>query len=263
MAALATRLARPDDADGLAGYLIADSRLPGPRGNLELAAAFANAMSNSAERSAWHPVLVGWAATPADVVPTNDPREFLPFCALFALGAEFGGADERTRSEIAALLRVAASNGRWRTREAGAMGMQRIGESDPSSLRALVEQWMADATLLEQRAIVAALAHPPILGDRSTVGLALEVSRRFVLGIRFLTPPARRTEEFRILSKGLEYAVSVFVAASPADGFALLRELVAIDDGDVRLIVRSNLGKSRLSRPYPKQVAEIRAQLQP
>jgi len=263
LSAVETMLARPDDADGLAGYLVANSRLPGPRGNLELAAAFANAMSISAQRSAWHPVLVGWAAIPADVAPTNDPREFLPFCALFALGAELSGADERTRSEIAALLRAAAGNGRWRTREAVAMGMQRIGESDPPALRALIEQWMEDATLLEQRAIVAALAHPPILGERSTVHLSLEVGRGFVLGIRSLTPAARRTEEFRILSKGLEYAISVFVAAAPADGFVLLRELVAIDDGDVQRIVRSNLGKSRLSRPHPAQVAEIRAQLQP
>jgi hypothetical protein len=261
IATLEAMLARSDDTDGLAGYLAENSRLPGPRGNLELAAAFANVMSNSAERSGWYPVLIGWAATPADVVSTNDPREFLPFCALVVLGAEFSGADERTRSEIAASLRAAAGSGRWRTREAVAMGLQRIGESDPSALRALVEQWMEDATEFEQRAIVAALAHPPILGDPSTVQLSLEASRRFVLGIRSLTPTARRTEEFRVLSKGLEYAISVFVAASPADGFALLRELAAIDDGDVHRIVLSNLGKSRLSRPYPTQVAEIWARL--
>jgi hypothetical protein len=143
------------------------------------------------------------------------------------------------------------------------MGLQRIGESDPSVLRALVEQWMEDATEFDQGAIVAALAHPPILGDPSTVQLSLGASRRFVLGIRSLTPAARRTEEFRVLSKGLEYAISVFVVASPADGFALLRELAAIDDGDVHRIVLSNLEKSRLSRLYPTQVAEIRAQLKP
>jgi hypothetical protein len=261
--ALEAMLARPDDANGLAGYLADNSRLPGPRGNLELATAFANTMIDSAERSAWYRVLVGWAAAPADAVPANDPREFLPFCALLALGAEFGDANEPTRAEIAALLRAAAGNGRWRTREAVAMGMQRIGESGPPALRALVERWMEGATLLEQRAIVAALAHPPILGDRSTVLLSLEVSRRFALGIRSLTPAARRTEEFRVLSKGLEYALSVFVAASPSDGFALLGELVAVDDGDVQRIVWSNLGKSRLSRPYPTQVAEIRAQMKP
>jgi hypothetical protein len=261
VAALEAVLARPDDADGLAAYLTGNSRLPGPRGNLELAAAFADTMSKFGERSAWYPVLRRWAATSADVVPTNDPREFLPFCSLVALGAEFTGAEKQTQSEIAALLRAAAGNGRWRTREAVAMGMQRIGESDLPALRALVEQWMKDATLLEQRGIVAALAHPPILSDRSTVMLALKASRRFVLGIRSLTPLARRTDEFRILSKGLEYAISVFVAASPADGFTLLRELAAIDDRDVRRIVGSNLGKSRLSRPYPTQVAEIRAQL--
>jgi hypothetical protein len=104
-------------------------------------------------------------------------------------------------------------------------------------------------------AIVAALAHPPILGDCPTVLLSLDVSRSFVSGICSLTPETRRTEEFRVLSKGLEYAVSVVVAAAPVEGFALLRELASIDDRDVRRIVRSNLGKSRLSRPHPTQVA--------
>ena len=55
--------------------------------------------------------------------------------------------------------------------------------------------------------------------------------------------------------------LTFFVAAAPADGFALLRELAAIDDRDVHRIVRSNLDKSRLSRPYPTQVAEIWARL--
>jgi hypothetical protein len=53
----------------------------------------------------------------------------------------------------------------------------------------------------------------------------------------------------------------VFVAAAPTDDFALPGEHVAIDDCDVHRIVRSNLGKSRLSHPHPAQVAEIRAQL--
>ncbi len=255
--ALEAMLARPHDPAGLADYLASNSRLPGPRGNLELAAAFADAMGSCAVQSAWHHVLVVWVAIPADAAPANDPREFLPFCALFALGATFPAADASTRSEIAALLRTTAGDPRWRMREAVAMGMQRIGEADRLALRTLIESWLGDATLLEQRAIVAALAHPPILGDRPTVLLSLDMSRSFVSGICSLTPEMRRTQEFRVLSKGLEYAVSVFVAAAPVEGFALLREFASIDDRDVRRIVRSNLGKSRLSRPHPTQVAEI------
>lgn len=255
--ALEAMLARPHDSASLAEYLASNSRLPGPRGNLELAAAFADAMGSCAVQSVWHHVLVEWVAIPADAAPTNDPREFLPFCALLALGATFRAADGATRSEIAALLRETASDPRWRTREAVTMGMQRIGEADRLALRTLIESWLGDATLLEQRAIVAALAHPPILGDRPTVLFSLDVSRSFIDGICSLTPDARHTEEFRVLSKGLEYAVSVFAAAAPVEGFALLRELASIDDRDVRRIVRSNLGKSRLSRPHPTQVAEM------
>jgi hypothetical protein len=255
--ALGRLVARPDDPAGLAEYATANSNLPGPRGNLELAAAFADVMSCDADSSAWHRVMAEWAAIPADVAPTNDPREFLPFCALLALGSMHFAADRRIRSETEGLLRAAAGSPRWRTREAAAMGMQRIGEANRSALRRIVTEWMDGADLMEQRAIVAALAHPPILDDRSTVLLALQLSRTLVGRVRSMSPESRRTEDFRVLSKGLEYAISVFVAAAPAEGFALLRELSSIDDRDVRRILRSNLGKSRLAARHAADVAEV------
>jgi len=73
------RLDRADDPRPLADYLTSHSNLPGPRGNLELAAAFAGVMRSFATQPGWHEVLVSWVAISDDAAPTNDPREFLPF----------------------------------------------------------------------------------------------------------------------------------------------------------------------------------------
>jgi hypothetical protein len=255
LAALAPLL-DPPDAAALRTYLLSNSGLPGPRGNLELAAAFADLAGPRALDTALGETLADWLTMSSDTAPTGDPREFLVFCALQALATAYAAADAANRERIARLLRDAAGDARWRIREAAAMGLQRVGEADPPSLRRILDDWGEGATLPEQRAIVAALAHPPIL-DRPTALLALDVAARIMAGVRSLDAATRRTEEFRILSKGLEYAISVFVAAAPAEGFALLRELAEMDDRDVRRIVRSNLGKARIATPFPDRVAEL------
>lgn len=55
-------------------------------------------------------------------------------------------------------------------------------------------------------------------------------------------------EHFRVLSKGLEYSLSVFVASEPEAGFAMLEKFAKSRDTRMIKIVKSNLGKSRLSK---------------
>lgn len=247
----------PSEAAALRAYLLSNSGLPGPRGNLELAAAFADLAGPRALDTPLSETLADWLTMSSDTAPAGDPREFLVFCALQALATAYGAAHAAgSRTQVARLLRDAAGDGRWRIREAAAMGLQRIGEADPPELRRLLEGWRDGATRLEQRALVAALAHPPIL-DRSMALFALDLTRGIVAGVRSLDGTSRRSEDFRVLSKGLEYAISVFVAAAPDEGFALLRELAGMDDRDIRRIVRSNLGKARIATPYADRVAKL------
>ena len=148
--------------DELAMLLAANSNLPGPRGSLELADSFAKHVGAIGASDTRWLLFRNWAGISAAEAPTGNPREFLPFCAVQALGALYPKVDAARRPEIVAILRAAADDERWRTREGVAMAMQRIGEADVAALRAIVDAWLPEATLTGQRAIVAALAHPPI-----------------------------------------------------------------------------------------------------
>ena len=70
----ADHLAAIDDWDA---YLKAESGLPGPRGNLELAAAFVDIASRS--------LILRYAALEEEEAPENSPMGFLAFCGVVTL----------------------------------------------------------------------------------------------------------------------------------------------------------------------------------
>ena len=113
---------------------------------------------------------------------------------------------------------------------------------------------MTRASLLEKRAIIAGLAHPPILGDTAFALFSLNLSDSILRGLAGVGAAERRTEEFRVLRQGLGYAVSVFVEKVPREGFAVLQRAAAMEDKDIRWIVSENLKKKRIASRYPDDV---------
>ena len=242
----------------LRAFLQKNSGLPGPRGNLELAHSFADSVAHMRLEDWQWEFLLELAATSATKAPVNTPKEFLPFCGLLALGALYGNGLPRPRRRAAlAALKAAASDTRWRTREAVAQGLQLIGERDLPALRQIVADWLPESSLLEKRAIAAALAHPPILDDPEFALFSLEVSRTLLAAVSRLDAKSRKDEAFKILRQGLGYALSVFVAASPAEGFALLRKTAAVRDADMAWVIRENLKKKRLAAAFPREVSQV------
>ena len=71
----------------LRALLEKNSGLPGPRGNLELAHSFADAVAHMRLEDWQWDFLLELASTSASKAPVNTPKEFLPFCGLLALGA--------------------------------------------------------------------------------------------------------------------------------------------------------------------------------
>jgi hypothetical protein len=254
-------LDRAASADEIERFLTERSNLPGPRGNLELAAAFADAVVASDADSRLWALLLDWTMIGPDGVSTDDPRVFLPFVALQTLGALCPTADVARRVGTVLALKRAASDPRWRVREGVAMGFQRIAEADFDAARRVFDDWLPGAGLLERRAILASLAHPPILGEPGRAAYCLAVSERIVTALTELPRAARRDEPFRTLRLGLEYAISVFAAYDPDPGFALLERLARSSDPDARRIAKANLGKARLAKRYPERVAGLLALL--
>jgi hypothetical protein len=264
-------LADPRHALEVERLLVAHSGLPGPRGNLELAEAFVRSVSTAPMPDAWLATLYGWAGIDAQQAPVGDPREFLAFCAVVAFGAMFhthaclypctAPSDctywpLQCRYLVEAIRRAAADS-RWRLREAAAMALQHLGGSNPAALRAILTDWLKGPSLMEHRAVLAALAHPPLLRVEGVARFALKAGDTVLKKLAALPPAGRKGEDFRVLVKGLSYALSVFTAALPADGFALLDRWGSSGDPAIRRILVANLSKRRIRTADARRAAAL------
>ena len=251
-------LRSPGTLPQLRTLLEENSGLPGPRGNLELAYAFASSVARMRLEDWQWEFLLQTAATSASKAPENTPKVYVTVCALVALGSLYGTGLPRPRRRGAlSSIRTAANDSRWRVREASAMALQLIGEQDPAALKTIVTDWLPEASALEMRAIAAGLAHPPILSDGEFAGFCLETARSILTSISRMDAKARKSDSFRVLRQGMGYAVSVLVAKSPVDGFTLMRKTAAVRDADLAWIVRENLKKKRLSDSFAKDVRQV------
>lgn len=214
-------------------YLLQESRLPGPRANLELAYAVAWEGSEA--------LFLRLAALGPKVAPQNTAEEFLAFCGVLGLGY----LAARDAGEHFPLLRQKAADPRWRVREAVALGLQKYGQSSMDHLLAVMAEWR-QGTLLERRAVVATLCEPGLLQDPSDAGQILAILQQITASI--LSEEDRRAETFKALRKALAYGWSVAVTAQPALGKPRMEEWIACQDPDIRWIMKQNLKKKRLLR---------------
>jgi hypothetical protein len=214
-------------------YLLQESGLPGPRGNLELAQVVAD------EGDA--PLFECYLAYTADLAPTNSPYEFLAFCGVVGLGRLLAEG----QTSYLETLRQCASDRRWRMREGVAMALQRLGDANMDLLVQEMRSW-STGNLLEQRAAAAALCEPRLLKKPTLAHAALDILDRITSNVQ--QNKDRKNDEFLALRKGLGYCWSVAVVASPEDGKKLMEKWLADPDKDIRWIMRENLKKNRLVR---------------
>jgi len=229
-------------------YLLQESGLPGPRGNLELAQAVADEGDQA--------LFLRYLTYTSVQAPVNSPYEFLAFCGAVGLGrviAENGGIS--ANRELVEVLRRCASDPRWRLREGVAMALQRIGEADMDGLLVEMDDW-SRGTPLEQRAAAAALCEPRLLGQALQVRQVLQILDHITASITDVQE--RRSPDFLALRKGLGYCWSVAVAALPDEGKAYMERWLANPDKDIHWIIRENLKKKRLLRLDADWVAKWR-----
>lgn len=214
-------------------YLLRESGLPGPRGNIELAQAVADEGDLA--------LFLRYLAYSADIAPVNSPYEFLAFCGVVGMGRLLAEGD----ATLLATLRSCASDPRWRIREAVAMALQRLGDENMGQLVAAMRDW-AQGSPLEQRAAAAALCEPRLLGLEQHARATLGLLDRITANIEQIEN--RRVENFLALRKGLGYCWSVAVVALPAEGKTLMEKWLVTPDKDIRWIMQENLKKARLVR---------------
>ncbi|MGD8406672.1 MAG: hypothetical protein PVJ21_23650 [Anaerolineales bacterium] len=216
-----------DDWDG---FLRAESNLPGPRGNLELA----HAAADLEDRKRIQHFLT---FTP-ERTPVNTPDEFLAFCGIEGLGRLI----VEGQNDLWPTLRTHASDPRWRIREGVAMALQRVGKVDMDLLLDKMEDWIK-GNWLEMRAVAAGLAEPSLLKEENHVLRALDILYRITSSVE---AAQEHDTDFKTLCKGLSYCWSVVVAASPSQGKQFMERWLNSIDKDVRRIMKANLKKNRL-----------------
>jgi hypothetical protein len=220
-----------------AALLRRGSNLPGPRGNLELMYAAA-AVGTEEELREW--IRLGFPP-PEEEQPTD---EFLAMCGIVGLGRLVGGG----REEVIEELRAYAADRRWRVREAVAMALQGVGDSDMAHLLAIAADWLSDRPYV-QRAAVAAVSEPRLLRDPSHARGAIDVVDGATHNLALLDD--RRSDEVRTLRQALAYCWSVVIVAEPAYGRERFESWAAATDQDVRWLLCENLKKNRLARLDP------------
>jgi hypothetical protein len=244
------------NAERLKAYLAANSNLPGPRGNLELAQSFMDVVASHARVGVgklWE-LCLAMADTSVQAAPVNDPQEFIPFCGTVGIGALGAVSPALFEKALAALKRL-AGDPRWRMREGVAMALQRLAASHGSETWQALHAWVAEGSLLELRAAAAAVAEPALLKDRGLATQAVHMHQALLAQV--LQVQERKTEPFRVLRQALGYTLSVVTQAAPEPGFKLMADLAVSPDPDLRWIVRENLKKNRLVKNFPKEVASI------
>ncbi len=226
-------------------YLRHNSRLPGPRVNLELLEA---AVIEGDETKFRH-----WREL--DAGHEDMPDEFVLMCGIAGLGRVLGETFDVRRHAPAGMvreLRKYANDRRGRVRDAVASALHRVGDVHLRPLLEIAETWAAGnpvecstgvAGVAEERFVVPAVhANERIFDilDRATAALVAETNRR--------APPADA------LRRVLSYGWAVAVTADPEGGVARFDRWVGSHDPDVRRAVRDNLENVRLRRRLPAAV---------
>jgi hypothetical protein len=230
-------------------YLRDQSRLPGPRANLELVHDVSHLLAIKAQECPEYvqPLLHYLVAEDREEIKSNSPAEFTVLCGIVACGA-CAAVYPAWREETFGLLAERSESACWRIREGVAMAYQQLLPAAPQETLGQLRRLAAEGSYLQQRAAVAAVAEPALLDGPQVIEAALSIQRQALERLHAAPTAERKREGFRVLRQALGYTLSVVTAAAPEEGFALMRTCASWEDADIATVLRENLKKKRLAR---------------
>lgn len=246
--------------DDIEEHLIQHSGLPHPQeipagGDAPDQARLDLALVHAAAEEAPAHLFQKWVRRGAKEAPNETPLVAPVVAGAIGLGRLIAQGHERH----VGTLRGLSSDPRWRVREAVVMALHRLGDEDPEHVVRIVEDW-ARGSPLEQRAAVATLAHPKIVDDPALAERGLEVLDDVTEALH----EARTHDDEGLiqLRKALGVAWSVVVAQLPQRGRARFEAWLAVEDPDVRWVLKENLQQRPMRRMDPAWVEETLDRLQ-
>src|SRR5713101_2474051 len=157
---------RTGSLEGIETYLAERSNLPGPRANLELAEAFAEAigrMGQGRPMEAWD-LCSRLAGLSLERAGQNTPGEFVAFCGVRGEGA-LGTVSVNFLESAMEALREHSGDDRWRIRESVAASIQTLLAKSPEKVLRELESWVVADHWLEMRAVAPGVAEPALMKD--------------------------------------------------------------------------------------------------
>jgi hypothetical protein len=224
-------------------FLLKNSGLPGPRGNLELA----KVVAEEGTKLQFEEFLSLQANE-------NTPEVFVVFCGIVGLGKLAAQGEY----QFLIPLRSYASDPRWRIREGVATALQSIGDKDMNLLLKEMQVWSL-GNWYEKRAAAAALAEPRLLKEPKVVKEVLKILNQITEKVD--SAGSLKDESFKVLRQGLGYCWSVAVAAQPKEGKTVMEKWLISKNPDIRWIMKENLKKNRLIKMDPVWVKSCQSKL--
>lgn len=229
-------------------YLREQSRLPGPRANLELVNDLSHLLAAIVlEQPENVRNLLNYLISGEKTIESNTPGEFVVLCGIVARGACASVCLE-WRDETLEVLRHYACSSSWRIREGVALASQRLLRVEPQETIEFLIDLASTGNYLQQRAAIAAIAEPILLHTPDMIEGALTIQQIVLERLHALPMTERKNEDFRALRQALGYTLSVVTVASPEKGFALMQSYATWGDPDIIWVLRENLKKKRLAK---------------
>jgi hypothetical protein len=226
-------------------YLLQNSNLPGPRGNLELLYDF----SRNADAEIVRKCLEYIKADTG-----NSPEEFVGMCGILG----YAQINKAKNKAALAFLRNYASHTSWRIREAVAMGIQEISVDNIEKTLENIEPWI-DGNFLEQRAVVAGLCEPKLLKNEANNITILKTLEKITCNINH---DNKLSDQEVSLRKALGYGWSVVIVSTPENGKKYFEKLFQLHGKHVNWVVKENLKKNRLIKMDSEWVKKCSVRLE-
>jgi hypothetical protein len=145
---------------------------------------------------------------------------------------------------------------RWRIRESVAMAIQELMDVNPKETIEKLRKWVSAENYLIHRALAAGLAEPRLMKSREIAKESLAIHKQIIEKVD--REKEIKSEDYKVLIKGLCYTLSVIITGIADEGFEYLEELSKNSNPVIKKIARENLKKNRLKRLNENKVLELK-----
>lgn len=256
---LALKSALAGKPDTLFHILARGSGLPGVRHNEALIDEFVQAALALAPKI--DPFLITMSGLDADVARGDTEFEFVPLCAVHAIGerATSAGNDRKLYTKMLDALHDRADDLRYRVRDGVVNALARIGGRQPTLLADLAP-WTTEH-FFQASAVIRLLAMPTFLESvKEPTEAIARLDEAFVLA-RDAPRSSVRYPGYKALIDALSQGPSMLSTRFTTPSFDLLERWAATTEPPMRIVVEANLAVMPGARRHGEDIARVRKAL--